>query len=439
MCLHQQKSVILYDSPSKFARELITSLESYYVKTTMVSTLDDFKANLHKEVNNIQCIMIGNSLEHSEWIEVCGYVESLDPIVPIVVIKETLTLHDRLLVAAQYAIKRLYTINVDMRIIIAQLDQLAKITENMPRVLLSTSSRSNIHQSNFRAGSMELSIVNKNTEVLDYLAKIRLVDLIICDHTDASLSGLELSTVLHQWDLYNTIPLIILTDRLDPKLRARAIGQGTTYVIPKFVRSTDLVTIARSIIYKSRLDHSQQLFDATTGLYSHYTIWHLLDLEISRHIRDTKPLSLALISIDHADLVVSTHGHLMLDQVQASLGSLLSSSLRKFDIIGHMDSGQYLVVMPGTVVHTSQTVLTRIRKDWASLEHSTVMGSTFKLTCSIGLVEYKTGQTIYSVIESAELALAQSKLQGHNLVRVCSRPADPSGVCSKACLNLNAK
>lgn len=58
------------------------------------------------------------------------------------------------------------------------------------------------------------------------------------------------------------------------------------------------------------------LNDGLTGLFNHVSIKTLLEAEISRSQRQTKPLSFAMIDIDHFKVVNDTYGHPAGDRVK---------------------------------------------------------------------------------------------------------------------------
>ena len=73
------------------------------------------------------------------------------------------------------------------------------------------------------------------------------------------------------------------------------------------------------------------LRDGLTGLYNHATLRSLLDVELARAVRGKRPLSFAMLDVDHFKQVNDTHGHPAGDRVLRALAQHLTQRLRRTD------------------------------------------------------------------------------------------------------------
>lgn len=153
--------------------------------------------------------------------------------------------------------------------------------------------------------------------------------------------------------------------------------------------------------------------DDLTGLANRRRLMTRLDEEIARSHRHGNPLSVMLIDLDHFKRVNDTWGHLQGDQVLAEFAGLCHRMLREEDVIGRLGGEEFAVVLPLTPRVASLPLAERLR--------STVAGHDFgisagQVTASIGLAEYRLGESRDTLLDRADRSLYAAKHQGRNRV-----------------------
>ena len=113
--------------------------------------------------------------------------------------------------------------------------------------------------------------------------------------------------------------------------------------------------------------------DSLTGLYNHTHILQLLEDCSFRARRENKPLSFAMLDIDHFKRVNDSHGHPMGDRVIKSLALFLKQRLRKTDFIGRYGGEEFAIVMPDTDIEAAHKLLDR---DPPALRRNPLPGAT---------------------------------------------------------------
>jgi diguanylate cyclase (GGDEF)-like protein len=88
--------------------------------------------------------------------------------------------------------------------------------------------------------------------------------------------------------------------------------------------------------------------DTLTGVLNRRAIMETLGAETASALRYGRPLSIAMIDIDHFKQINDNHGHAMGDKVLKALGVSLGSSLRATDAVGRFGGEEFIAIFPDT-------------------------------------------------------------------------------------------
>lgn len=166
--------------------------------------------------------------------------------------------------------------------------------------------------------------------------------------------------------------------------------------------------------------------DELTGLYNHRYLQERLAQELCRSKRYARPLSIALLDIDHFKHINDEYGHLVGDQALWHLAELLKATVRDTDVVARYGGEEFLVIMPETRLKAAVSVAERLR---AKIEEavfdvklagtagrrSSKMPLTF--TVSIGVATYPVhASRTDELLMAADLALFAAKHASRNAV-----------------------
>ncbi len=158
--------------------------------------------------------------------------------------------------------------------------------------------------------------------------------------------------------------------------------------------------------------------DALTGLFNRRYFYELAEREIALSKRQSSPLALLLMDIDHFKEVNDTHGHDIGDAVLRALGSTCLSTLREIVIVARFGGEEFTVLLPGTDRNHAIEVAERLR---AVLSGTTVAAGgngNVAFTVSIGVTNYlRTQEDLDHMMKRADNALYAAKNSGRNCVR----------------------
>lgn len=127
------------------------------------------------------------------------------------------------------------------------------------------------------------------------------------------------------------------------------------------------------------------------------------------------PLTVAMADIDHFKQVNDTYGHEAGDLVLKDVAAILSDALRMPDKVGRYGGEEFLVILPHTGLTQARKIADRIRASVSKWDFD--LGSKkIRMTISIGVCQFKSGEDLEQFLSHADKALYDAKKGGRNLV-----------------------
>lgn len=274
-----------------------------------------------------------------------------------------------------------------------------------------------------QAGMITCQVTNP-MEVMASLADFS-PELILMDMYMPGASGEEVAKVLRQQESLVGVPIVFLSGETDLGRQLAAIGHGADDFLVKPIQPEHLLLSVTSRIERYRVLRSFMVRDSLTGLLNHTKTKEQLEIEIERARRQQRPLSFAMIDLDHFKRVNDTYGHPTGDKVLKSLARLLQQRLRKVDVIGRYGGEEFAVILTDTTGPDAVRVLDDIRKDLAQIQQHGEDGE-FSVTFSCGIASYPDFATPEAISSAADKALYQAKHGGRNRV-VLAAMHNPGG------------
>lgn len=242
-------------------------------------------------------------------------------------------------------------------------------------------------------------------------------DLIILDMYMPECLGTELAKVIRQHERYVSVPIIYLSAEDDLDKQLDAMSEGGDDFLTKPIKPRHLVATVRNRAARARSLKARMVRDSLTGLFNHTHTLQLLDDACYRARRDGRPLSFAMLDIDHFKKVNDTYGHPTGDRVIKSLALFLKQRLRKTDHIGRYGGEEFAVVLPDTNAESARKVLEEIRRRFAEIRYPATPND---LTCtfSCGIAELLEPMEATTLAKRADEALYRAKHGGRNRVEL---------------------
>jgi diguanylate cyclase (GGDEF)-like protein len=153
--------------------------------------------------------------------------------------------------------------------------------------------------------------------------------------------------------------------------------------------------------------------DLLTGVLNRRSFLEAVKREAARADRYASHFALVFIDIDNFKLVNDRFGHATGDETLVRLVHVLQSGLRSADLLARWGGEEFVILAPQTSLEQGYQFAEKL---CAEVSHSSFHG-VGKITCSMGVAEWRAGETFDSLCQRADTALYRAKETGRN--RVC--------------------
>ena len=223
------------------------------------------------------------------------------------------------------------------------------------------------------------------------------------------------------------LPIVVSGRRLATLFLARS-GSGRDLGLAQFL--ADLAERSRRVIedlaevndmlrmeiserkhFEEKLRELSEI-DYLTGIFNRRKLFDLLESEIGKSHRYSRPLSLIMLDLDHFKSINDSHGHQVGDAVLKDMVQIVRRTLRKVDVFARYGGEEFMVVCAETSLDGALVLAEKIRSAMAASGFPAVG----QVTVSAGVAEYRDGDTEAGLIERADQSLNAAKRQGRNQV-----------------------
>lgn len=166
----------------------------------------------------------------------------------------------------------------------------------------------------------------------------------------------------------------------------------------------------------------EAMTDGLTGLSNRKSFdKHIRDC-IEESTEQKTDLVLMMLDIDHFKLFNDTFGHQVGDQVLRLVARTLTDNVKGRDIAARYGGEEFAIILPETGLQGGLKVGDMLRRLVESKEviNKTSQETLGRITLSIGVAEYKRGESVSEFLERADAALYQAKRLGRNRVEVAA-------------------
>lgn len=194
--------------------------------------------------------------------------------------------------------------------------------------------------------------------------------------------------------------------------------------------------------------------DQLTNSYNRQSILDIVGRERARADRSGESLCLCLLDIDHFKDMNDRFGHQAGDRILAAFARRVRGALRTMDVLnsgglpaeladglagggtddrvgpagrsafGRVGGEEFIVLLPDTSLRGALRCAERVRKAVVRRPFD----GLHQVTVSIGIAEYRPGETVSSLIGRADQALYAAKHAGRNRVHCATEGGGPSAI-----------
>lgn len=178
--------------------------------------------------------------------------------------------------------------------------------------------------------------------------------------------------------------------------------------------------VRRVSVYADKLENLART-DALTNVDNRRSILEKGTKEIGRAKRYNKPLSVALLDIDHFKVINDTHGHEAGDLILKSMVEIFEENIRLEDELGRFGGEEFIFLLPETnAQEDANIVMERVRRAVEMKDFRLDNGDYIKATVSIGIAEIdaQKDKGLDPAIRRADIVLYKAKEEGRNQVKI---------------------
>jgi diguanylate cyclase (GGDEF)-like protein len=157
--------------------------------------------------------------------------------------------------------------------------------------------------------------------------------------------------------------------------------------------------------------------DEMTGVSTRKHFLGRLQEETQRATEFGTDIAVVMLSNDRLEEQVGRHGKDALDIVLQSIGRMIKTSVRPYDVVGRIDVNRFSVVLVHTNANEATLWAEKIRKNVAS-NIINIDNRSFTVTISVGVAGPSADMTDLGLLEKADRVLKKAIEAGGNLVRV---------------------
>lgn len=157
--------------------------------------------------------------------------------------------------------------------------------------------------------------------------------------------------------------------------------------------------------------------DALTGLWNRRHVAGYAQPLVEAVARGEEKVTVCMIDVDHFKQVNDRHGHAVGDQVLQAVAALLEARLRDGDCLARIGGEEFAGVLRHCDLGRARRVAESVRHNVAASQIRTAAGEV-PVTVSIGLAQWRGGETFEQVLERADRALYDAKHGGRDRVEI---------------------
>ncbi len=224
----------------------------------------------------------------------------------------------------------------------------------------------------------------------DLLQAHESIALVFCDMHMPVMNGMQLLQQIRESDLERiaNIPVIMITGHDDTDAAKKATHNlGASDFIGKPFNKVDIVSRVNSYIsLSSKITELQQdaAHDSQTGLFNDQILADFGNKTLSFAKRHNMAASVLYVEVAETDKLAETHGRKVTETIVSTVAGLLDSSVRKEELVCHLEGARFAIVLPNTKAFKAHIVATRLKQGVEKLVFE-ISNVKIRVSLAIGL------------------------------------------------------
>lgn len=268
--------------------------------------------------------------------------------------------------------------------------------------------------------------------------------VILQDLVMPDADGFTLIRQYREDDALRHVPVIVLSAKEDPKLKAHSFATGANDYMVKLPDRLELLARVRyhASGYINRLQRDQAFrflresqrqlaaanielqklaaLDGLTGIANRRRFDEALQLEWLRSQRDRQPVALMMCDVDHFKIYNDSHGHPAGDLCLKKVAAVLTEHLKRpADLVARYGGEEFAIILPETDLTGALTVAESCRRHLEQLaipNPQAPLTGCVTLSAGVACMVPSSLSSAEGLLELADQALYAAKRSGRNRV-----------------------
>jgi cellulose synthase/poly-beta-1,6-N-acetylglucosamine synthase-like glycosyltransferase/CheY-like chemotaxis protein len=257
-----------------------------------------------------------------------------------------------------------------------------------------------------RGAGYHVTLASTGEEALARVAEAT-PDLIVSDVRMPGLDGFALVARLRALPSTRAIPLILITDTLNPNDAVTGLNLGADDCLARPLHMGELVARVRSKLERPPVPHERLRHEPETGLLTEHRFSEELTREVARAARGGPQGHLAYLYLDELPRLRDRFGSRTEAEIAKQVTVLVLADARPLAILGRDHEGRFALLLPET-----HPVEAHVRLDVLSQRIAShvfiASGERLRLTPVIGYARFSAHVSAEQLREHALLALAHA-------------------------------
>lgn len=160
--------------------------------------------------------------------------------------------------------------------------------------------------------------------------------------------------------------------------------------------------------------------DGLTGAFNRRHFFDIAAPTLARAVGRGASVCLAMIDADHFKTINDRYGHSMGDEALRVMTHVCRTASRASDVLARYGGEEIVLLLSDADTATAQRVMERVRSGLAAAPIQVAGGESFTVSVSIGLAEYRDGESIDDMLRRADAALYEAKRTGRDRVVIAA-------------------
>jgi len=293
-------------------------------------------------------------------------------------------------------------------------------------------------EATLRKWGYEVTVACDGAEALQILEREDAPSLIILDWMMPGMTGLEVCQRIRERGSEPYTYILLLTSKSQKEDLIEGMDAGADdYITKPFDQNelqvrlragTRLVDLQAQLLSAREALREQATRDSLTHLWNRSSIMDALSRELARSWRESSPLGVVMVDLDHFKHINDNHGHVAGDAVLREAARRMQNGVRQYDSIGRYGGEEFLILLPNCGEAESYSQAERLRKQLSQTEICIDDETSLRITASFGITAAIPGEswTAEGLIRKADEALYVAKKSGRNRVEILSYGSEPA-------------